>query len=336
MVNVRYMTLLDRCKAVAARRHLAGSTVRCYAGWVEDFIRWTGGRHGRWRHPRELAAEDVEAYLNELAVVRRVSASTQNQAICALVFLYRQVLGDELGDGHLGRFAAERARRSTYLPTVLSPGEVTRVLSAMTPGSMHRLMVELIYGTGLRLNECCTLRIRDLDFDRASILVRQAKGRKDRAVMLPRTLVAGLSEQVRRVRHRHARDLKLGGGFVPLPDALAHKTPSAANDWRWQFVFPSVVLRRHGDGRGERWHTDPGKLDRAIRRAAASAGVAKRVTAHAFRHSFATHLLEQGWDVRQVQTLLGHASLATTMIYVHVMNKPSVAVTSPLDRLVGE
>ena len=198
---------------------------------------------------------------------------------------------------------------------------------------MRRLMVELLYGAGLRLMECCTLRVRDLDFDRRQIVIRGGKGDKDRIVMLPMRSIAALAEQVRRVRYQHECDLSRGGGCVPLPDPLSNKVPYAKADWRWQYLFPSRTLRRDAQARGVRWHTDPSRLDWAIRDAARAAKLPKRVTAHTFRHSFATHLLEQGWDVRQVQTLLGHSKLETTMIYTHIMNRPAMAVASPLDRL---
>lgn len=295
------MKLLDRVRDVALRRHLAESTMACYRSWIAEFLRFSRA-NGVWRTPGELGAADVEQYLNYLARERRVSASTQNQALCAIVFLYKQVLGDALGPEHLGRFEAERARRPVRMPTVLSVAEVERVLDVLPAGSMHRLMVELLYGAGLRLRECCTLRVRDIDFDRRQIVVRAGKGDKDRLVMLPSRCVEGLAEQGRRVCHRHERDTQRGGGFVPLPDSLINKATYAQRDWRWQFVFPSAVLRRDQEGRGFRWHTDPSALDRTIRRAARDARISKRVTAHTFRHSFATHLLEQGWDVRQVQS----------------------------------
>jgi integron integrase len=329
------MGLIDRVRDTALRRRLAPSTVSRYQSWIADFLRFCRDNHGGWRHPRDLAAPEVQAYLTHLARDRRVSASTQNQAMCAIVFLYRQVLADELPAGHLGRFEAERSTRPARVPTVLSAAEVARVLDAMEPGSLRRLMVRVLYGTGMRLNECCTLRVRDVDFDRGQILICGGKGDKDRLVMLPACCRAGLAGQVRRVRHRHGQDVAGGGGYAPVPDAVANKCSYAARDWWWQFVFPSAVMRRDAAGRGVRWHADGSALERAIGRAARGAGVSKRVTAHAFRHSFATHLLEAGYDIRQVRTLLGHASLKTTMIYTHVMNRPATAVTSPLDRLAA-
>jgi integron integrase len=328
------MPLLQRVADVALRRRLARSTVECYQAWISDFLRLSR-RDGRWRHPRDLVAADVEAFLTHLARDRKLSASSQNQAVCAIVFLYKHVLVDELGADHLGRFHAERSRRPVRVPTVLSADEARWIIEAIPPHSPHRLMVELLYGAGLRVMECCTLRLRDLDFERGQIVIRAAKGEKDRLVMMPRSLCGRLVQQARRVRALHEREVRRGGGFVPLPDALAHKVPYAQRDWRWQFLFPSVCLRRDTQGRGFRWHGDAGGVDRAIRRAAIVAGVSKRVTAHTFRHSFATHVLEAGYDVRQVQTLLGHASLKTTMVYTHVMNKPAIAVVSPIDRMTG-
>ena len=216
---------------------------------------------------------------------------------------------------------------------MLSRGEAARVIDAVAPSATHRLMIELLYGTGLRVAECCTLRLRDLDFDRWQVVVRGGKGDKDRMVMMPQALVGRLGDQCRRVRVLHGRDMARGGGYVPLPDAIAHKVRYAEHDWRWQYLFPSSTLRRGADGRGYRWHAHAGVLDRTIKLAARRAGLSKRVSAHTFRHSFATHLLEAGYDVRQVQDLLGHASLKTTMLYTHVMNKPAVVVQSPLDRL---
>jgi integron integrase len=326
------MKLLERLATVGKRRRLSPLTIGCYQRWVREFLTFHR-QNEQWRHPAELGGAEVEAFLNHLAQERRVSASTQNQALNGIVFLYSRVLVGELGEDHLGRFAAERAKRPGRVPTVLSAGEVTRVIAALERGSVHQLMVELLYGTGMRVMECCTLRLRDLDFDREQIVVRGGKGDQDRVVMLPRSLVGRLADQTRRVRSRHERDVRKGGGQVPLPEALLHKCPYAERDWRWQFLFPSAVLRRDQSGQGCRWHADPAALGRVVREAAAAAQIGKRVSPHTFRHRFATHLLEAGHDIRQVQTLLGHANLKTTMIYTHVMNRPAVSVCSPLDRL---
>lgn len=327
------MKLMERVAEVGARRRLARDTIGCYQAWIGQFLSFSK-KQGVWRHPRELFAADVEAFLTHLVKQRRLSASSQNQATCAIVFLYKHVLAGELGTDHLGKFTAERAKRPVRVPSVLSADEVQRLIEAVRPGSMHRLMIELLYGTGLRITECCTLRLRDLDFDRAQIIVRGGKGDKDRVVMMPAALRGRLVEQARRVRSLHARDLEKGGGHVPIPDAIEHKLPYAEHDWRWHFVFPSVTLRRDPAGRGFRWWSNPGVLDRTIKRATRRAQIGKRVSAHTLRHSFATHLLEAGYDVRQVQTLLGHSNLKTTMIYTHVMNRPAVAVRSPLDTLL--
>lgn len=330
------MKLLERIAIVGKRRHLSPLTIDCYQRWAREFLAFHR-RAGQWQHPRALGGPEVEAFLNHLAQYRRVSASTQNQALNGIVFLYSRVLAGELAEDHLGRFAAERARRPGRVPTVLSTNEVRRIIAAMQGGSIHQLMVELLYGTGMRVMECCTLRVRDLDFDRQQIVIRSGKGDQDRVVMLPASLVGRLADHTRWVRTRHERDVKKGGGFAPLPDALANKVGYARCDWRWQFLFQSAVLRRERDGAGNlvgmRWHTDPGTLGRAVREAAATAQISKRVSPHTFRHSFATHLLEAGQDIRQVQTLLGHANVKTTMIYTHVINRPSVSVPSPLDLL---
>jgi integron integrase len=320
------MKLLERLAIVGKRRHLSPLTVECYQRWVREFLTFHK-RGGQWRRPAELGGSEVEAFLNHLAQDRRVAA------LNGIVFLYNRVLVEELGEDHLGRFAAERSKRPGRVPTVLSLNEVRRMIAAIEEGSIHQLMVELLYGTGMRVMEGCTLRLRDLDFDRGQIVIRSGKCDQDRVVMLPNSLVKRLTDQARRVRGRHERDVKKGGGYVPLPDALLNKCPYAEQDWRWQFLFPSAVLRRDEAGHGTRWHADPGALARVVREAAAAAQISKRVSPHTFRHSFATHLLEAGHDIRQVQTLLGHSNLKTTMIYTHVMNRPAVSVSSPLDRL---
>lgn len=334
--------LMERLENAGRRRRLARTTREAYAYWVEAFLRYWKEAAGVWVAPEALRGPEVEAFLTHLVRERRLSASSQNQALCGIVFLYRHVIFDEANDPdpdrpawrrHLGRFAAERSSRPERLPTVLSTDEVVALIEAIRPGSMHRLMVELIYGTGMRVMEACTLRVRDVDFDRAQVMVRSGKGEKDRIVMLPRAIVTSLADQVQRVRATHVRDVARGGGYVQIPDEVEHKIPYAAADWRWQFVFGSVTMRRDESGRGFRWHAHPGVLARTVKEAALRAGICKRVTPHTLRHSFATHLLEQGWDIRQVQTLLGHQSVETTMIYTHVMQKPAVSVVSPLDRL---
>ena len=329
------MKLLERADLVCRRRGMSGRTARVYCQWIRRFLAFAAAAHGRWVVPEQLGTGDVESFLNHLVGDRNLSASSQNQALNALVFLYRHVLEGAIAHDHLGKFELLRSTRPPRLPTVLSAAEVGRVLEAIPVKRIVRLMAELLYGTGMRVGECCTLRVRDIDLGRAQIIVRAGKGDKDRVVMLPASLHERLSEQVRRVEGLWRKDVARGGGYAPVPDALEHKRPRAGWELPFQFVFPSAVLRRDEAGRGTRWHAHPGTLDRVVYAAARRAGIGKRVTCHAFRHSFATHLLEAGYDVRQVQTLLGHASLKTTMVYVHVMNKPAVAVTSPLDRLAA-
>jgi integron integrase len=327
------MRLLEQLRVVGRRRRLADATIDAYSHWVRDFLRFSAARLGGWRHPAQVGTADVEAYLNDLVMRRRLAASSQNQALNALVFLYKHVLEDVIPQDHLGKFFLQRSRRVARVPTVLSADEVRRVIEAIPPARIYRLMVELLYGTGLRVSELCTLRVRDIDLGRAQVIVRAGKGDKDRIVMLPHCLRARLEEQLALVERNWRADVARGGGYAPVPDALEHKRPRAGTELPWQFVFPSAVMRRDDAGYGTRWHADASALDRAINDAARRAGVAKRITCHTFRHSFATHVLEAGYDIRQLQTLLGHASLKTTMVHTHVMNKPAVAVTSPLDRL---
>ena len=240
---------------------------------------------GRWEHPAKLGTGDCEAFLNDLVVRRRLSASSQNQALNALVFLYSRVLENAIPQDHLGKFALLRSRRPKRIPTVLCADEVRRLIEALDPARMSRLMIELMYGTGMRVGEVCTLRVRDIDFGRAQIIVRAAKGDKDRIVMLPASLGQRLREQVDAVEQRWRDDLARGGGYAPVPNALLHKRPRAGHELPWQFVFPSSVMRRDECGRGVRWHSDPSTLDRIVYAAARRAGIAKRVTAHTFRHS---------------------------------------------------
>ena len=313
--------LMDDLREALHSRHYSLRTEQAYCLWVRRFIRFHG-----LRHPAEMGEREVNAFLTHLAVVERVSASTQTQALSALLFLYRHVVGRELGK--LGDLI--RARKSLHVPVVMSRGEV-RALLAQLAGECW-LMAALMYGTGMRLMECLRLRVLDLDFARHEIMVRDGKGAKDRVTMLPDTLAAPLTEQLRHVRFVHETDLAAGWGRVELPAALDRKYPRAPYEFRWQWVFPQQ--RRwtdHRSGNQGRHHIHPTILQRAVKEAVHRSGVEKRVGCHTLRHSFATHLLESGYDIRTIQELLGHKSVRTTMIYTHVLNKGGRGVRSPLD-----
>lgn len=313
--------LLDQVRDRMRRLHMAARSEQAYVGWIRRFILANGKRH-----PRDLGAADIERFLTGLAVRGRVSASTQNQALSALLFLYKQVLGVELPwlDG------MERAKRPQRVPTVLTRAETSALLGELRGVSW--LMGSLLYGTGMRLMECVRLRVKDMDFERHEITVRQGKGAKDRRTMLPLSLVEPLRAQLAEVRRVHERDLAAGFGRVWLPDALDRKFRAAAGDWGWQYVFPasarSVDPR---DGVERRHHRDESTLQRAVKLARDRAGIAKPATCHTLRHSFATHLLEAGQDIRTIQELLGHKDVATTQIYTHVLNRGGMGVVSPLD-----
>ena len=313
--------LLDTVRARARRLGLSRRTEEAYVGWIRRFILANGKRH-----PREMGAREVEAYLTMLAAKCNVAASTQNQALSALLFLSREELDVELP----WMENIQRAKRPKRLPTVLSREEVHRLLNSIDGTS--GLVANLLYGSGLRLLEALRLRIHDVDFARRELMVRHGKGGKDRRTMLPAALIAPLLAQVEEARRVHARDLAAGFGEVWLPDALARKFPRAGREPGWQYVFSaqrrSVDPR---DGAVRRHHLDESAVQRAVKRAVAMAGLSKRATCHTLRHSFATHLIEGGYDIRTVQELLGHSDVSTTQIYVHVLNRGASGVRSPLD-----
>lgn len=314
--------LLDEVRRVLRVKHYSLRTEHIYVGWIRRFILSNGKRH-----PRDMGPAEVERFLSLLAVEGRVAASTQNQALSALLFLYREVLRIELP----WLAGVTRAKRPLRVPTVLSRDEVTRVLARMD--GRPWLLASLLYGAGLRLMEALRLRVKDVDFDRGEITVRDGKGGKDRHTVLPRSLVAPLRREVERAHLLHRADLLAGFGEAWLPFALARKYPSASREFGWQYVFPAP-RRSHDprDGHERRHHFDEALLSRALKRACREAGVVKPVSAHTLRHSFATHLLESGSDIRTVQELLGHKDVRTTQIYTHVLNRGGHGVLSPLDR----
>lgn len=321
------MKLLEQFEAACKVRRLAVRTIQTYLRWVEEFLRFHRDRTGQWIHPTMMGEQEIEAFLTHLAVNRRVAASTQNQALGAILFLYRYVLVKNLGS-----LDAVRANTPKRLPTVLSKEEVRRLIAAMPEKGIQRLMVELLYGTGMRISEGCQLRVGDVDFDRAQIMIRGGKGDKDRVTMLPEALVGRLKIQAEFVRVRHEYDIEHGAGYAPVPTSLEHKRHGAARELRWQFLFGSSVVRLDREsGRKIRWYAHPSSVERTVKEASDIARIGKRVTCHTLRHSFATHLLENGYDIRTVQQLLGHSNVETTMIYTHVMAKPGLGVRSPLD-----
>lgn len=315
--------LLVQVHEAVRRSHYSRRTEEAYVHWIKRFIYWSGRRH-----PAMLGEAEVTAFLSHLAAERNVAASTQNQALAALLFLYKQVLGRDLGwfDDLV------RAKRPVRMPVVLSRGEVKALLAQLR--GAPRLMASLLYGGGLRLMECLRLRVKDVDFAYRQILVRDGKGAKDRVTMLPDVAVQPLHAQLGEVKRLQEIDLREGFGEVHLPYALARKYPRAGYEWGWQYVFPAS--RRSADpddGVIRRHHLDESVPARALKEARRDAGIAKPVSAHTLRHSFATHLLESGYDIRTVQELLGHSDVSTTMIYTHVLNKGGRGVKSPLDRL---
>jgi len=315
--------LYDRVVEVLRARHYSRRTEEACLHWIRRFLVF----HNR-THPRELAEGDVNRFLTHLAVKENVAASTQNQALAAVLFLYERVLEQPL-DRIEG---VVRARKPKRLPAVLTREEVAAVLVHLE--GVPRLVCTLLYGSGLRLLEGLQLRVKDLDFGRGEITVRDGKGQKDRVTMLPDTLLQALQDHLRGVREQHEADLKNGLGQAPLPDALARKYPNANREWAWQWVFPasSHYLDRRTCIR-HRHHLHESVIQRAVHEAVRRAGLAKPAASHTLRHSFATHLLEDGYDIRTVQELLGHKDVKTTMVYTHVLNRGGLGVHSPLDRL---
>ena len=312
--------LLDQVRDAIRLKHYSYRTEQSYVGWIRRYILF----HNK-QHPKDMGGAEVEAFLTHLAVEGHVSASTQNQAFSALLFLYRNVLNQDLG-----ALDAVRAKRSNYLPTVLTKGEVRSVLENIS--GVHGLVIKVLYGSGLRLSEGLSLRIKDIDFAQRQIVARDTKGNESRVTMLPDSLIEPLQEHLRKVKRLHELDLDQGYGSVYLPFALERKHPHADRAWIWQFVFPSTgrsrdprssIIRRH--------HLHESGVQKTLKQAVRTSGIAKRIGCHTFRHSFATHLLEDGYDIRTVQELLGHKDVKTTMIYTHVLNRGGRGVRSPLD-----
>jgi len=315
--------LLDQVRDRLRVKHYSIRTEQVYVDWIKRFI-WFHGK----RHPKDMGAQEIEAFLTHLAVKRKVSASTQNQAKSALLFLYREVLEQALP--WLDKVT--QAKTPTRLPVVLTVAEVQAVLKRLS--GTHWLIASLLYGAGLRLMEAVRLRVKDVEFTRHEIIVREGKGAKDRMTMLPESAIEPLKRHLANVKALHAEDLAAGFGEVYLPFALDKKYPNAAREWGWQYVFPSAKFSQ--DPRSDatrRHHLDEKGIQRAMKQAVRDAGIVKPATPHTFRHSFATHLLLSGYDIRTVQELLGHSDVSTTMIYTHVLNRGGRGVVSPLDQL---
>jgi len=313
--------LLDEMRDAIRLKHYSYRTEETYLDWARRFILF----HNK-RHPGEMSAPEIQAFLIYLVTQRNVSASTQNQALSAILFLYREVLHKEIEP-----ILLSSAKRPGRLPTVLARDEVLRIINLLN--GTHKLMAQLLYGSGLRLMDCLRLRIQDIDFNYKTITVRDGKGEKDRLTPMPATILPDLGRQVERVRLLHEEDLAGGFGEVFLPDALERKYPHAARELIWQYLFPAP--RRSIDprsGKERRHHLDATGLQRSVKEAARKAGIQKRVSCHTFRHSFANHLLQAVYDIRTVQELLGHKDLRTTMIYTHVLQRGGMAVKSPLDQ----
>lgn len=318
-------TLLQDLRAKLRLGHFSRRTEEAYVAWVKRFVRHHGARH-----PRDLGERDVVAFLTDLAVDRHLAAATQNQALAALQFLYKHVIDRPL----TGLGDVPRARGPVRVPVVLTESEVRKVLAELD--GLPWLIAALLYGSGMRILECLTLRVKDVDLERGEIRVRRGKGGKDRVTVLPAALKTPLREHLRRVRKRWELDLEAGGGAVALPDSLATKYPNAAREWPWQWIFPAA--RRHvvrDTGQLRRHHLDASVMQRAMTAAVRRSGISKRASCHTLRHSFATHLIQAGYDIRTIQELMGHRDVSTTMIYLHVLQRGAGGVRSPADRLFG-
>lgn len=313
--------LLDRVREVMRRRNYAYRTEQAYTSWIKRYI-----LHHDKQHPKEMGAREIESFLTYLAVEREVAPSTQNQALAALQFLYNEVLRQALDEDIL----PTPAKRVKRIPVVLSQSEAREVIRRLS--GIYKLIIQLLYGSGLRISECLRLRVKDVDFGRSEITVRSGKGGKDRLTVLPEAVQPHLRRHLKKVKTIHEQDLAEGFGRVYLPQGLARKYPNANKEWIWQYVFPAKGRSRDPrSGEIRRHHMGASMLRRQLSGAVKDAGVTKHVTPHTFRHSFATHLLENGYDIRTVQELLGHSDVKTTMIYTHVLNKGGRGVRSPLD-----
>ncbi|MFO0748092.1 MAG: integron integrase [Myxococcota bacterium] len=318
------MRLVPSIYAALSARQYADATQKAYVQWALRFIRFHGVRH-----PKEMGEKEVTDFLSSLVVQGKVAASTQNQALCALVFLYKEVIGRPLGDLGPYRFA----ERPQTLPVVLTQVEAATLIRALEPP--YRLMGELLYGSGLRVSECVALRVQDLDFGRKCIAVRHGKGAKDRLTLLPERAVPALQRHVDQARIRLANDLESGFAGATLPKAYDRKSPHAGQSLEWQYLFPASRFCADGDETQRRHHLDPSALQRAMKHAVGQSALNKRVGCHTLRHSFATHLLEAGTDLRTIQTLLGHKSIKTTQLYTHVAARGVLGAVSPLDRCMA-